>query len=164
MSLNINFVAQSISRGCLRRSRLPENSSRLHHALNNLAGAPRTKLLFIGEDISYTLYGNSHINDITWFDEISPNQMDHAILKAEYNLVVGQQHDFRYEVVRSIKDKFAKKTILATIHSKHHDPRHMDRALLRFDGIRIVSKTTIYDKGNTDGWGEGLTVYDVTAD
>jgi len=162
MSININFVAQSISRGTMYRSRLPGNSSRLHHTLNNLAGGPRTKLLYIGEDISYALYENSHIDTITWFDKFGPNQLDHTILKPEYNLIMGKQDVFRYDVVRTLKDKFAKKTILATMHTRHHDYRHMERALLRHEDIRIVSRTTIFDRANADGWGEGITVYDLS--
>jgi len=162
MSLNINFITQSISRGTLYRSRLPGSSSRLHHTLNNLAGGPRTKLLYIGEDISYALYENTHIDVLTWFDDFDSTKLDHTVLKPEYNLIIGKQDVFRYDVINGLKDKFAKKTILATIHARHHDPRHMERVLLRNNDIRVVSNTTIYDKRNSDGWGEGITVYDLT--
>ncbi|AGE55723.1 hypothetical protein ATCVMN08101_683L [Acanthocystis turfacea Chlorella virus MN0810.1] len=162
MSININFVAQSISRGTLYRSRLPGSSSRLHHTLNNLAGGPRTKLLYIGEDISYALYENSHLDVVTWFDDFDATKLDHTILKPEYNLIIGKQDVFRYDVINGLKDKFAKKTILATVHAKHHDPRHMERALVRSEDIRVVSKTTVYDRNNADGWGEGITIYDVS--
>lgn len=159
MSLNLNFINQCVSRGTIYKSRLPKNCSRLHHTINNLVNGPRTKLLYLGEEISYALYENSHVDTITWIDEHS---RDHMVYKPEYNLVMGDQHFFKTSLIREISPKLAKKTIVAVMHTRHYDHRNLERQLCLGDDVKIVSKVSIFDKNNLNGWKDGLSVYDLT--
>ncbi|ABT16671.1 hypothetical protein ATCV1_Z537L [Acanthocystis turfacea chlorella virus 1] len=161
MSCRINFIAKSISHGTMHRSQLPWRASRICHTLNNLASEPHTKLLYIGGDISYALCQNSNIDTITWFDDFDSTKLNHTDLRPEYNLIVGKQDVFCREVISGLKDRFGKRTILATVHAQGHDNRDMEKTLLMEEGIRVVSRTTVFDEGDVDGWGDGLTLYDI---
>lgn len=164
MSLNINFVSQSVSRGSMRRSKLPLNTTRLHHTINNLVGAPKTKLLYIGDGLSYALSGNKHVETITWLDEdMTRAELDAYIFRPEYNLIIAQQHLFRTSLLKILNQHLAKKTILVILGSRFYSTNEIiARSLTYNDNIKIISKLSIFDRDNSDGWLDGLTIFDLT--
>ena len=163
MSINLNFINTSISRSSLQRSRLPPQSTHYEHLVNNLGNRPQTKLLHFGTDISYVLFENPHIQDITWIDqETSRSHMDSMLLKPEYNLIINNQHLFSANTTKILTEKFAKHTIMCLLKTKHYDnQRVIERALSRTDGISISSRLEIYDKDNSKGWKDGVIIYDI---
>lgn len=122
----LNFVNQSVSRAILNRSRLPDRSPRVWHVVNNLANRKNTKLLFLGEGLSYALYENDHIETITWIDEyLSRAQLDSFVFKPEYNLIISHQHLFKTGMLKLIQDKLAQKTLLVLLNTRHYDSQQI---------------------------------------
>jgi hypothetical protein len=75
---------QAASRALSRRSKLPPRVPPVHHLGNNLAAFPDTRLLHVGRNVSYVLWGNEHAK-VHWIDEdLSTPRPD----VAPYNLVV----------------------------------------------------------------------------
>lgn len=163
MSFNLNFINTSISRSSLQRSRLPSQSRHYEHLVNNLGNRPNTKLLHFGTDISYVLFENPHIKEVTWIDqETSRSHMDSMLLKPEYNLIINNQHLFSANTVKILTEKIAKHTIMCVLKTRHYDnQRVIERALARAENISISSRLEIYDKDNSHGWNEGLIIYDI---
>jgi hypothetical protein len=163
MSMNLNFINQSVSRASLNRSRLPTNSSHIQHLVNNLGNRASTKLIHLGQGISYVLYENSHIHTITWIDEdTSKTGVDSLILKPEYSLIVSNQHMMRTNMLKALHDKLTKVSILCILKTRYYDSQKMiDRSISTIDGIRTVSKLEICDRNNSNGWGDGVVIYDL---
>ena len=163
MSFNLNFINTSISRSSLQRSRLPSQSRHYEHLVNNLGNKANTKLLHFGTDISYVLFENPHIQEVTWIDqETSRSHMDSMLLKPEYNLIVNNQHLFSANTVKILTEKIAKHTIMCVLKSRHYDnQRVIERAFSRDDNISISSRLEIYDKDNYKGWKDGVIIYDI---
>lgn len=164
MSLNINFVSQSISRATLRRSKLPQNATCLQHAVNNLASASKTKLLYVGDGLSYAVYENDHIETITWLDEdLTRAQLDAYIFRPEYNLIVANQHMFKTSLLKILQNHLSKKTLLVVLGSRFYSSNEIiARSLVYNDHVKIVSKLEINDRNNDIGWGDGMTIFDLT--
>jgi len=161
---SINFVSQSISRAILNRSRLPEKSPRIWHAVNNIANKRDTKLLFLGEGISYALYENDHIREITWIDDyLTRAELDAFTFKPEYNLIVAHQHLFKTGMMKLVHDKLAHKSILVILNTRHYDSQNIiSRSISHVDGLRLASKLEIFDKDNREGWQNGMSIFDMT--
>ncbi len=94
------LVAQSLAKSRIGLSSLPKQAMRLHHMMNNLASRPDTRLLHIGHDVSYALWGNEHAR-VHWVDE-DVDEFQHRPDIAPYNLVIVD-HSSKRRPFRPIK-------------------------------------------------------------
>lgn len=163
MSVNLNFINTSISRSSLQRSRLPQQSTHIQHLVNNLGNRPNTKLIHFGTNISYVLFENPHIQEVTWIDqEVNRMQMDSMLLKPEYNLIINHQHLISTNTMAMLADKLAKHTIMCVLKTRHYDnQRIIERTISKSDDISILSRLEIVDKDNSHGWNDGVCIYDI---
>ncbi|AGE56375.1 hypothetical protein PBCVNEJV1_641R [Paramecium bursaria Chlorella virus NE-JV-1] len=163
MSSNLNFINSTVSRATLYRSRLPTGSTRAQHLLNNLANRPNTKLLHLGQDLSYVLYENDHIQEITWIDEdTSKTGLDSIVFKSEYSLIISNQHMFRTGMLKMLSDKLVKAPVLCILQTRFYDSQKIiDRSISIIDDLKVVSKLEIRDRNNANGFGDGLVIYDL---
>ena len=164
MSLHLALVSQGVSRGSMLRSKLPPRATRLQHTVNNIASAPGTKLLYIGEGLPYALTGNNHIQTITWIDEdMTRTELDAFIFRPEYNLIIVHQHMIKTSLMKTLNQHLAKKTLLVILGSRFYSNNEIiSRSLTYNDNVKVVSKLEVRDRDNSDGWGDGVTIFDLT--
>lgn len=103
-------VTDAASKARFGQSKLPQQASKTHHFANNLASHPTTRLLHVGKDVSYVLWGNEHAK-VHWIDEdfeLSPSRPD----VHPYNLVVVDPLHVRPNVLLHHADKLAPEVVV----------------------------------------------------
>ena len=165
MSNNLSFLNGCIARSSLYRSRLPTASTRIQHLVNNLANKKDSKMLYLGPDLSYALYGNDNAQ-VHWIDEEdSKYTTENLVMRnglSEYNLIIASEHMYRTSLLPSIQRKLAQTVIIAVTGSKAFDTKKIiDKSIQNVPTLRVMSRVEICDYKDSMGWGTGIVMYDV---
>ena len=157
---NLVFINQSVSRAGLYSSRLPQQCTKIQHLSNNLVSKANTNLLYIGQDLSYSIYGNMHAS-VSWSDDFS-KRTKVKTQEDPYNLIIVTEDHFSAKLLIDLKDHLAKNIILSVVNSRNLiAERLLERSIGFVPSLKIVSRVEIFDRNDNHGWQNGVLVYDI---
>jgi hypothetical protein len=160
MTSNLTFINQSIARASLYSSRLPQQCNKLQHLSNNLVSKGNTNLLYIGQDMSYSIYENTHAK-VTWSDDFS-KRIKIQTQEAPYNIIIVSENKYSAKLLLDLKDHLAKNVILSVVNSRMMiAEKLLERSVGFVPSLKIVSRVEIYDRNDEHGWQNGVLVYDI---
>ena len=160
MTSNLTFINQSIARAGLYSSRLPQQCNKLQHLSNNLVSKANTNLLYIGQDISYSIYENTHAR-VTWSDDFS-KRVKVQTQNEPYNIIIVNEKDYSAKLLLDLKDHLAKNLILSVVNTRALvAEKTIERSVGFVPNLKVVSRVEILDRNDEHGWGNGVLVYDI---
>lgn len=160
MTSNLTFINQSVARAGLYSSRLPQQCNKLQHLSNNLVSKANTNLLYIGQDMSYSIYENTHAS-VTWSDDFSKRSKIKT-QKDPYNIIIVSDNNFSSKLLLDLKDNLAKTVILTVMNSRNlMAERLLERSVGFVPSLKIMSRVEICDRNNEHEWGDGVLIYDI---
>lgn len=157
-SVHVGHVSRSFGLANVRVSKLPRESSKVHHLLNNLASRP-TRLLYVGRYVSSSLWGNDlavHWLDDQSFEEATPRPDVYP-----YDLVIVDKDRVQPHILKYHSDKLADDFVFAVAGWNSQDIRRgVDRELRRLESKwDCVFQVAINDSGDRREWGDGAAVF-----
>ncbi|AGE51640.1 hypothetical protein PBCVCviKI_626L [Paramecium bursaria Chlorella virus CviKI] len=160
---NTAFISQAVGRAALMTSNLPTASPRVYHLVNNLAHKANTRMLYLGKDLSYALYGNNECA-VHWIDEEDTKyELDSVITRPDvypYNFICANENMLRTSLLPAMKEKLSRNVIVAVMNTRNTDTKKIvDRSINNVDSLKIDFRLEINDINNSQGWGDGVLVY-----
>ena len=160
MTSQLTFINQSVARAGLYSSRLPQQCTKLQHLSNNLVSKANTNLLYIGQDMAYSIYENTHAK-VTWSDDFS-KRVKIQTQEDPYNIIIVNEKDYSAKLLLDLKDHLAKNLILSVVNTRALvAEKLLERSAGFVPSLKIVSRVEIYDRNDNHGWGNGVLVYDI---
>jgi len=160
MTSQLTFINQSVARAGLYSSRLPQQCNKLQHLSNNLVSKANTNLLYIGQDVSYSIYENTHAK-VTWSDDFS-KRIKIQTQTEPYNVIIVNENHYSAKLLLDLKDHLAKNVILSVVNSRNLiAEKLLERSVGFVPSLKIISRVEIYDRNNEHEWGNGVCVYDI---
>lgn len=146
-------VIRSVGLASRHVSKLPKGASRVHHAVNNLASAPGTRLLYFGDYVTSALWGNEDAK-CHWVDESHEDPLPRPDVHP-YDLVVATSGKLRPYIVKKHIDTLADEVVYAVVGWNSSDVRRgTDRELGRLSHrYSCIARFELLD------WDEGLGVF-----
>jgi len=160
MTSNLTFINQSVARAGLYSSRLPQQCTKLQHLSNNLVSKANSNLLYIGQDLSYAIYENTHAS-VSWSDDFS-KRVKVQTQTDPYNLIVVSENHYSAKMLLDLKDHLAKNIILSVVNSRALiAEKLLERSVGFVPSLKIVSRVEIFDRNDEHGWNDGVLIYDI---
>ena len=160
MTSQLTFINQSVARAGQYSSRLPQQCTKLQHLSNNLVSKANTKLLYIGQDMAYAIYENTHAS-VSWSDDFS-KRVKIQTQEDPYNLIIVSDNHYSAKMLLDLQDHLAKNIILSVVNSRNLiAERLLERSVGFVPSLKIVSRVEIYDRNNEHEWGNGVLIYDI---
>lgn len=160
MTSNLTFINQSVARAGLYSSRLPQQCTKLQHLSNNLVSKANTNLLYIGQDMAYSIYENTHAS-VSWSDDFS-KRVKIQTQENPYNIIIVSENHYSAKLLLDLKDHLAKNIILSVVNSRSLiAEKLLERSVGFVPSLKIVSRVEIYDRNDEHGWGNGVLLYDI---
>jgi hypothetical protein len=154
----VAHIAQSIGKADVLTSNLPPNASKTKHFLNNVVSRPDTRLLHIGNCISYSLWGHDKLR-AHWIDD----DFEHAPPRPDvypYTVVTIDAHKLRAGILRHHAESLANEFIFCVDGWNSQEIRRgVDRELNRLDKWELLTRVEVHDTNNINGWEYGLGVF-----
>lgn len=158
------FISQAIGRASLLHSNLPTSSQKIYHVINNIAQKSDTRLLHIGENLSYSLYKNDHVL-AHWIDDVEVSyNIENLIPRpdvAPYNFIYVPGDRLRTGMLYHLHDKLSTDIVFVVVDTRVTlDSKNLvDRCINNVSNLRVDFKVEINDKNNANGWDNGITIY-----
>jgi hypothetical protein len=160
MTSNLTFINQSVARAGLYSSRLPQQCTKLQHLSNNLVSKANTNLLYIGQDMAYSIYENTHVK-VSWSDDFA-KRVKIQTQEDPYNIIIVSENKFSAKLLLDLKDHLSKNIILSVVNSRMMiAEKLLERSVGFVPSLKIVSRVEIYDRNDEHGWGNGVLLYDI---
>ena len=160
MTSQLTFINQSVSRAGLYSSRLPQQCNKLQHLSNNLVSKANTNLLYIGQDMAYAIYENTHAK-VSWSDDFT-KRVNIQAQEDPYNIIIVNEKDYSAKLLLDLKDHLAKNLILSVVNSRALvAEKTIERSVGFVPSLKIVSRVEIFDRNDEHGWNDGVLIYDV---
>jgi hypothetical protein len=160
MTSQLTFINQSVARAGLYSSRLPQQCNKLQHLSNNLVSKANSNLLYIGQDLSYAIYENTHAK-VSWSDDFSKRIKIQA-QESSYNIIIVSENNYSAKLLLDLKDHLSKNVILSVVNSRMMiAEKLLERSVGFVPSLKIVSRVEIFDRNNEHEWGDGVLIYDI---
>lgn len=159
MQTSVPHIAQSVGKAELLTSKLPPNAPKIRHMLNNLVARPDTRLLHIGHNISYSIWGNEALLKAHWIDddfERAPPRPD----VYPYTVVTVDSVKMRSGVLRHHAGVLASEFIFCVDGWNSRETRRgVDREIHRLNKWDVILHAEIRDTNNQRGWENGMGIF-----
>jgi hypothetical protein len=160
MTSQLTFINQSVARAGLYSSRLPQQCNKLQHLSNNLVSKANSNLLYIGQDLSYAIYENTHAK-VSWSDDFS-KRVKIQTQEDPYNIIIVSENHYSAKLLLDLKNVIAKNVILSVVNSRALiAEKLLERSVGFVPSLKIVSRVEIYDRNDEHGWQNGVLIYDI---
>lgn len=160
MTSQLTFINQSVARAGLYSSRLPQQCTKLQHLSNNLVSKANTNLLYIGQDMAYSIYENTHAK-VSWSDDFT-KRVKIQTQEDPYNIIIVSENKFSAKLLLDLKAHLSKNIILSVVNSRNLiAERLLERSVGFVPSLKIVSRVEIYDRNDEHGWENGVLLYDI---